>query len=244
MSGSCKACYRELVIGAAHQENGVRMSKKFLSYGVAALAMGTAVPAAAQDSYRIDANATETIRLQVCSSNTLIRADGDNDTDLDFWLYGPDGSLVTSDTDTTDLFIHRVRRSGSGCEYYRLEVKNLGNVYNQMQVSISGGSSGGSGGNSGTVTNNYRVEANDTDTITITACKPRVDIRVDGDNDTDLDFYLYDQNGNLVYSDSDTTDLMIYTLRSQAGGGRCLDYRLEIRNLGSVYNNYTMTISR
>lgn len=223
------------------------MLKKVLIGSTAMLAASFATSAAAQDTYRVDANDTDTIQLQICDQNVLIRADGDNDTDLDFWLYGPDGRLVTSDTDTTDLFIHRLRRSSSvGCEYYRLEVKNLGSVYNQYVVSVTGNGSGGSsgGGGSGTVTNNYRVEANDTDTITITACKPRVDIRVDGDNDTDLDFYLYDPNGNLVFSDTDTTDLMIYTLRTQAGGGRCLDYSLEVRNLGNVYNAYTMTISR
>ena len=101
--------------------------------GFAALAFALATPVAAQDSYRIDANSTETIRLEVCSAEVMIRADGDNDTDLDFRLYGPDGRLVTSDTDLTDLFIHRLRRSsGLGCEYYRLEVTNLGSVYNQM----------------------------------------------------------------------------------------------------------------
>jgi len=218
---------------------------KLNTLAFAVLAGTMAAPLAAQDSYRIDANSTETIRLEICSQNAQIRADGDNDTDLDFWLYGPDGRLVTSDTDLTDLFIHRVSRSSSlGCEYYRLEVKNLGSVWNQMSLSITGNSSPNNSGGSGTVTNNYRVEAYDTDTIALTVCKPRMDIRVDGDNDTDLDFYLYDPNGNLVFSDTDTTDLMIYTLRSSAGNGRCLDYSLQIRNLGNVYNAYSMTISR
>lgn len=225
------------------------MNRIVLAGAALALGAGVATPAlATEDTYRVNANDTDTIQLKICGQSALINANGDNDTDLDFWLYGPDGSLITSDTDRTDLFIHRInRRAGLGCEYYRLEVKNLGNVYNQYVVTISengGGSSNNNSGGSGPLTNNYRVEANDTDTIAIKACKPSVDIRVNGDNDTDLDFFLYDPNGNLVFSDEDRTDLMIYTLRSRAGNGTCLDYRLEVKNLGNVYNAYTVTISR
>lgn len=223
------------------------MAQNILSASFAGCLALFAFPLSAQDNYRVEAHSTGNVPLQICSSNALIRADGDDDTDLDFWLYGPDGGLIFSDTDTTDLFIYRVRSHSGGCKSYRLEVKNYGSVYNMMALSIEGNTptaTAVSKGGDQTTTDYFRVEANDTDVIAITACKPTVDIRVDGDNDTDLDFFLYDPSGNLVFSDTDTTDLMIYTLRTSAGGGNCLNYRLEIRNLGSVYNIYTMTISR
>ena len=63
------------------------------------------------------------------------------------------------------------------------------------------------------------------------------------DDDTDLDFYLYDPRGTLVFSDTDSTDLMIYTLESKAKPTACLPYRLEIVNLGSVYNQFEMQLT-
>ncbi len=60
------------------------------------------------------------------------------------------------------------------------------------------------------------------------------EVRVRGDGDTDLDCYVYDQNGNLVDSDTDTTDYCILRWAPQWTG----PFALRIRNLGSVWNAY------
>lgn len=61
-------------------------------------------------------------------------------------------------------------------------------------------------------------------------------VYVSGDGDTDLDLYVYDANGNLVCSDEDETDemLCVWTPR------RTQAYRVEITNLGDVYNAYAI----
>jgi hypothetical protein len=60
------------------------------------------------------------------------------------------------------------------------------------------------------------------------------EVRVRGDGDTDLDCYIYDQNGNLIDSDTDTTDYCILRWTPQWTG----PFALRIRNLGSVWNAY------
>jgi hypothetical protein len=61
---------------------------------------------------------------------------------------------------------------------------------------------------------------------------------VEGDGDTDLDLYVYDERGNLVASDDDSTDYCIARWFVRADGR----YTIVVRNLGGVYNEYTLTI--
>ncbi|GEM_PF-2358329 len=196
------------------------------------------VPALADTkSYRVDAYSETTIDLSICSPIVSLTADGDNDTDLDFWIYDAQGNLVASDTDSTDLMYATLyRRGSSGCTPYRLQVSNLGGVYNEMQLTLTGEGEGGSNGT-------YRVDANSTYSLNLNVCSSSLDIWVNGDNDTDLDFYLYDPQNRLVFSDTDTTDLMIYTLNSKAKSGACLPYRLDITNLGNVYNQFEVRLT-
>jgi hypothetical protein len=63
------------------------------------------------------------------------------------------------------------------------------------------------------------------------------DVRVRGDGDTDLDCYIYDQNGNQVESDVDSTDYCILRWYPRWQG----PFTLYIRNLGSVYNRYLLS---
>ena len=58
---------------------------------------------------------------------------------------------------------------------------------------------------------------------------------VDGDGDTDLDCYIYDENGNLIDSDTDTTDYCILGWTPAWTGG----FRLRIRD----YSNNGLTNS-
>jgi len=60
------------------------------------------------------------------------------------------------------------------------------------------------------------------------------EIVVDGDGDTDLDLYVYDENGNLVASDTDYTDLCIVSWQPVWTG----EFTVVIQNRGSVYNEF------
>jgi hypothetical protein len=62
------------------------------------------------------------------------------------------------------------------------------------------------------------------------------EIRVRGDGDTDLDCYVYDQNGNLIDSDTDYTDYCILGWVPRWTGS----FTLRIQNLGWVWNGYIL----
>ncbi len=63
-------------------------------------------------------------------------------------------------------------------------------------------------------------------------------VLVSGDGDTDLDLYIYDEDDNLICSDTDRTDDMICSWTPAWTG----DFTIKIENLGDVYNDYTMLI--
>ena len=82
-----------------------------------------------------------------------------------------------------------------------------------------------------------RVLAFDTDVYRITfRGGETARIVVAGDGDTDLDLYVYDEHGHLIASDTDLTDFCVVTFHPRWTGA----FRVEIRNLGSVYNAYTI----
>ncbi len=62
------------------------------------------------------------------------------------------------------------------------------------------------------------------------------EVAVSGDGDTDLDLYVYDENGNLIASDTDYTD-DCYVRFSPRWTGL---FRIKIVNRGGVYNNYAI----
>jgi hypothetical protein len=59
---------------------------------------------------------------------------------------------------------------------------------------------------------------------------------VKGDGDTDLDCYVYDSNGYFIDSDVDSTDSCLMRWVPLRTGS----FRIEIRNLGAVYNDYVI----
>lgn len=59
---------------------------------------------------------------------------------------------------------------------------------------------------------------------------------VSGDGDTDLDLYVYDENGNLIDSDTDGTDDCVCTFTPRWTG----KFRIKIKNYGRVYNKYVL----
>lgn len=64
-------------------------------------------------------------------------------------------------------------------------------------------------------------------------------VSIVGDSDTDLDLYVYDSAGRLVASGigaSDREMVSFVPLETQT-------YRIVVRNLGSVWNRYTIRMS-
>jgi len=59
---------------------------------------------------------------------------------------------------------------------------------------------------------------------------------VSGDGDTDLDLYVYDENGNLIDSDTDSTDDCVAAFNPRWTGV----FYIKIKNLGRVYNRYVL----
>lgn len=219
-----------------------------------------ATPALAdgERSYRIDAHADSTINMDICSPTVRIYADGDNDTDLDFWIYNERGQQIHSDVDNTDMTVFTAYNTGAGngrCINYQIKVHNYGNVYNQMLLrltDIAGGGGGGGGtgvyamGNGGggnVTTQSVRSEANSNQTYALRLCAPSVYMEVRGDHDTDLDFWVYDENGNQIHEDTDNTDITFATLRNGRGYGTCVNYSLRIRNYGNVYNQVEIKLT-
>ncbi|MEO0480739.1 MAG: hypothetical protein AAF196_14780 [Planctomycetota bacterium] len=83
-----------------------------------------------------------------------------------------------------------------------------------------------------------RVEARGVDFYNITfEGGALAQVLVEGDGDTDLDLYVFDSEGNLVASDTDLTDVCLGSWVP----GKTETFRVEIHNLGTVYNAYEMT---
>jgi hypothetical protein len=83
-----------------------------------------------------------------------------------------------------------------------------------------------------------RVEAYSTAAWTVWGYKGQaITVRVNGDGDTDLDLYVFDDNGRLIVFDEDPDDFPVVTftvLRSSR-------FTVEVRNLGHVYNRYSIS---
>lgn len=61
-------------------------------------------------------------------------------------------------------------------------------------------------------------------------------VGVKGNGNTDLDCYIYDGNGNLIVSDTDSSDACLVEWVPYWTG----PFRVRIRNRGGVYNRYVM----
>jgi hypothetical protein len=63
-------------------------------------------------------------------------------------------------------------------------------------------------------------------------------VKVEGDGDTDLDLAIYSDLGYLVVEDLDYTDDGYVTFTPSSTSR----FTIKVRNLGSVYNNYTIFV--
>ncbi|MCB9923028.1 MAG: hypothetical protein H6822_12660 [Planctomycetaceae bacterium] len=83
----------------------------------------------------------------------------------------------------------------------------------------------------------HRVDARATDVFRLAFYGGQTAaVVLDGDGDTDLDLYVYDENGNLIGSDTDGSDTCVVRFRPRWTGS----FRIEVRNLGTVYNEYAI----
>lgn len=84
--------------------------------------------------------------------------------------------------------------------------------------------------------NRYRlIPGNSTDTWTINFRGGQsAYVCVIGDGDTDLDLYVYDENWNLIDSDTDSTDNCVCTFNPRWTG----KFYVKVKNLGRISNRY------
>lgn len=112
---------------------------------------------------------------------------------------------------------------------------NVSALATQLQNRLATGAKGAVGGPRSAVD---RVLSNTTDVWEISfRGGERGSIRVEGDGDTDLDCYVYNSAGTLVAYDNDLTDYCILDWYQSSAGS----IRLEIKNLGDVYNEYILS---
>jgi hypothetical protein len=81
------------------------------------------------------------------------------------------------------------------------------------------------------------VRANHTDVYTMRFVGgEKAEVAVVGDGDTDLDLYIYDENGNLIKSDTDYGDDCYVSWYPKWTGS----FKVKIKNLGSISNRYVL----
>lgn len=83
-----------------------------------------------------------------------------------------------------------------------------------------------------------RVAAFSTDAWTLGAPGGSSRVVVVGDGDTDLDCYVYNRFGTLIGVDDDSTDYCVVDVYQRTSG----NLRIEIRNLGRVWNGYVLSL--
>lgn len=98
--------------------------------------------------------------------------------------------------------------------------------------------SGGTlGSTQGAISHTDTVVAGHADLYTITFRAGEIArVGVVGDGSTDLDLYVYDENGNLIASDTDATDRCLVEFTPKWTGA----FRVRIVNNGMVYNQYVL----
>lgn len=100
------------------------------------LVIASSAAAQSVERYVVDANSTSDYSLRLCGREVLVKADGDDDTDIDFALIDPNGTTIHTDVDGSDLMITRVRPP-TNCANYRLRARNLGDVANLMTITLT-----------------------------------------------------------------------------------------------------------
>lgn len=191
-------------------------------------------------SYRVAARAEFWVNLNLCSNPVTIDIRGDGDTDVDFTIYDDRGNQVYQDLDLDDITSATLNPNvrNNQCVTYRLKINNLGNVWNQVQVTVGNNYTNGDAPSVAS----YRVEANADHWVDLNLCRRSARIVADGDGDTDIDFTLYDRNNNVVAQDLALNDNADFNITVNGSANACRQYRLKMHNLGNVWNQTSVTI--
>lgn len=229
------------------------MKHVLIALAASAAAIGLASPAAAQASrdYRVEARQSTMVDLTICSPAVRMDIAGDGDTDVDFTVYDNNNNMVYQDLDTDDrtsTTLYGTAGGSNGCQTWRVQLNNLGNVWNRVRVTLTDVPVRGGGGGGGPASprersvSTYRVEANDTYWVDLTLCAPRIHFEGVGNGQTDVDYVIYDPNNREVFSDYALHDRATTTIRTTAGNGRCEVFRLRLNNLGRTWNPIRITM--
>ncbi|WP_337661089.1 hypothetical protein [Erythrobacter sp. Alg231-14] len=89
-------------------------------------------------SYPVQANSTMVIDLYLCTSNVTIDVNGDGDTDVDYNVFNGQGALLHSDSELHDdmFVVLNTQATRGSCETVRLEAQNLGNIFNNITITL------------------------------------------------------------------------------------------------------------
>jgi hypothetical protein len=92
----------------------------------------------------------------------------------------------------------------------------------------------------GSIFRRFTVSSNCYQTFTVNCYGGEVTrVIVRGDGDTDLDLYVYDENGNLIASDTDLTDQCMVAFRPYWTG----PFTVKIVNRGGLSNRYSISVN-
>ncbi|MEQ1510918.1 MAG: hypothetical protein ABL909_11030 [Sphingopyxis sp.] len=191
-------------------------------------------------SYRVEAHSEFWVNLNLCANPVVVDIRGDGDTDIDFTIYDDRGNQVFQDLDLDDIASATLNPDvrGDQCRIYRLKLNNIGNVWNQVRVSVGNNYTNGDAPSVAS----YRVEANADYWVDLNLCRRSARIVADGDGDTDVDFTIYDRNNNVVVQDLALNDNADFSITVNASANNCRQYRLKMHNLGNVWNQTSVTI--
>ena len=112
--------------------------KKLMTCAVAVVCLVAPVSAspvdgAKYDVHRVSAYSTDTFYVTFRGyEDAAVIISGDGDTDLDLYVFDGNGNLIGSDTDGSDDCVVRFMPYWTGT--FRIEVSNLGSVYNEYHI--------------------------------------------------------------------------------------------------------------
>ena len=114
---------------------------------------------------------------------------------------------------------------------------NLLALADKVAAKLAAESAGTRGNSYGPKYGRYRVYANSYMTFDEKFRASEIaEVAVSGDRTTDLDLYVYDENGNLIASDTDYTDQCYVSFCPRWTGW----FRIKVLNRGRVYNDYSI----
>jgi hypothetical protein len=106
-----------------------------------------------------------------------------------------------------------------------------------VEKKMAAAAEGTRGNIAGAVSHVDRVDAYGSDVYYMTfRAGEKGEVGLIGDGDTDLDLYVYDENGNLIASDTDYTDDCYVSFYPRWTGR----FKVKIVNRGRVYNQYLL----